>query len=52
MYGAPFIKIESPAAGATPMVCFGSDRFEQLAFVNGWPWLGPDPSRPSAGAKL
>lgn len=52
MYGAPFIKIESPAAGDTPMVCFGSDRFEQLAFANGWPWLGPDPSRPTAGPKL
>ena len=51
MYGAPFIKIESPA-GDTPMVCFGSDRFEQLAFANGWPWVGPDPSRPSVGAKL
>ena len=52
MYGAPFIKIDSPAAGDTPMVCFGSDRFEQLAFANGWPWRGPDPSRPSAEAKL
>ena len=53
MYGAPFIKIESPAAGDTPMVCFGSDRFEQLAFANGWTWVGPDPSRTTrVGAKL
>lgn len=31
MYGAPFIKIESPAAGDSPMVCFGTSLYKKLA---------------------
>ena len=49
MYGAPFIAIDNPEVSDEPQVCFGSDRMEQLAFAQGWAWLGPDPSRPSAG---
>lgn len=49
-YGAPTI-IVSGAPGRDEMIFFGSDRFEQLAFVSGLPWYGPDPARPTA-AKL
>ena len=43
-YGSPFFMCED-------QVYFGSDRLEQFAFVHGFPWYGPDPSRPSV-AKL
>ena len=51
---------EAVARGAfgAPTICvgaklwFGSDRLEQMAFDLRLPWLGPDPSRPTAGAKL
>lgn len=39
-YGSPFFMCED-------QVYFGSDRLEQFAFVHGFPWYGPDPSRPS-----
>jgi 2-hydroxychromene-2-carboxylate isomerase len=48
-YGAPFLVISQ--AGKDTMVAFGSDRFEQLAFSLGWQWLGPDPTRPTAGPR-
>ena len=50
-YGAPFIVLRRQGGGQEEEehVFFGSDRFEQLAFVAGLPWLGPDPKRPSVG---
>jgi len=45
--GAPFLAVTG-VPGREEMVFFGSDRFEQLAFVTGLPWLGPDPSRPTS----
>ena len=53
-YGAPFIVLrrrQQREGEDEEHVFFGSDRFEQLAFVAGLPWLGPDPKRPSV-AKL
>jgi glutathione S-transferase kappa 1 len=50
-YGAPFIAVTGHGKTDQPdeIVVFGSDRFEQLAFVLGLPWYGPDPTRPSVG---
>lgn len=50
-YGAPTM-IVSGVPGRDEMIFFGSDRFEQLAFVCGLPWFGPDPSRATTFAKL
>lgn len=48
-FGAPFFVIKPHGAEDTEeQVYFGSDRFEQMACVNGWPWVGPDPARPIA----
>lgn len=54
-FGAPFIVVESIETSASTedeQVYFGSDRFEQMAFVNAWPWMGPDPGRPGKSSKL
>eukprot|EP00808_Paulinella_micropora_P019590 g59954.t1 len=55
-FGVPFFTVEDiPAGGEGPQIYFGSDRFEQMAFIHNLPWYGPDPGRPSclpAPAKL
>ena len=59
-FGAPFMVVSKPGLpegvggvdGDVPIVFFGSDRFEQMAFTLGLPWVGPDPTRPSCMGKL
>lgn len=43
-FGSPTMLVYGPFDGS-PLLIFGSDRFEQLAFVLGKRWLGPSPSR-------
>jgi len=51
-YGAPFMLIEGGQAPFdNQFAIFGSDRFEQIAYMCGKPWYGPQPSR-QMGAKL
>jgi glutathione S-transferase kappa 1 len=45
-YGSPTIVITPLDGVSESQSYFGADRFEQLAFTNGWAWAGPDPSRP------
>ena len=44
--GAPYMVVKTP--NNKPMVFFGSDRFEQMAFTLGKPWHGPQPNRATA----
>ena len=58
IYGSPAFLVEpgksvsesggtaTTKSGEREMLVFGSDRFEQLAYLCGKPWLGPDPARP------
>ena len=39
-YGSPFYTCDD-------QIYFGSDRLEQFAFTHGFPWYGPDPTRPT-----
>merc|ERR1712007_235305 len=50
-YGAPTIIVNGIPGLKEEMIFFGSDHFEQLAFIAGLPWYGPDPTRPTV-AKL
>jgi hypothetical protein len=51
-FGSPTFVISKLDDGGTSevedQVYFGSDRFEQMAWANGWAWVGPDPSNPVA----
>lgn len=44
-FGLPFIVVNR--RNEKDQVYFGSDRFEQMATINGWKWYGPDPALPS-----
>ena len=45
-FGSPSFYVEgAPAPYDAPFLVFGSDRFEQMAFVLGKKWIGPDPDR-------
>ena len=43
-FGSPTMIVTAPEI-MKPLVIFGSDRFEQLAFLTGREWLGPVPGR-------
>lgn len=43
-FGAPFLVVHSDQLAAAESVFFGSDRFEQIAFLLGKPWWGPWPA--------
>lgn len=47
-FGVPFFRITNHEQSdqPDPIIAFGSDRFEQLAFAMKKPWLGPDPDSP------
>ncbi|XP_065842733.1 glutathione S-transferase kappa 1-like [Oscarella lobularis] len=45
-FGAPTIIV--PRENEKPLMFWGSDRFDHMAFMLGKPWLGPVPSRPIA----
>ena len=52
-FGSPTFVISSlvddeSKSDVEDQVYFGSDRFEQMAWANGWAWVGPDPSNPIA----
>ena len=47
-YGSPTIVISKLDNTIDEQSYFGADRFEQMAYTNQWPWVGPDPSRPTA----
>ena len=46
-FGAPFFVVDEGRADGERQVYFGSDRFEQMCWFHDWPWVGPDPERPS-----
>eukprot|EP00004_Rigifila_ramosa_P018727 TRINITY_DN4693_c0_g1_i2.p3 TRINITY_DN4693_c0_g1~~TRINITY_DN4693_c0_g1_i2.p3 ORF type:complete len:184 (-),score=51.44 TRINITY_DN4693_c0_g1_i2:34-585(-) len=43
-FGAP-VMLVTPAGQTEAEFFFGSDRFEQMAFLYGWKWFGPVPTR-------
>jgi 2-hydroxychromene-2-carboxylate isomerase len=47
-YGSPTMLITPPVGKGEPFLVFGSDRFEQIAFITGKPYHGPVPP----GSKL
>mmetsp|Transcript_30681 Transcript_30681/g.49247 ORF Transcript_30681/g.49247 Transcript_30681/m.49247 type:complete len:239 (-) Transcript_30681:7-723(-) len=48
MYGSPTMLVYGGKGDfSEPFLVFGSDRFEQIAFLCEKPWYGPDPSRKS-----
>lgn len=50
VYGSPTMVVSNIPNGRDPMLIFGSDRFEQVAFLCGKPYYGPDPARPSVSS--
>ena len=43
-YGVPTMVVSGSGLLQEPSLFFGSDRFEQLAFLAEKPWFGPDPA--------
>eukprot|EP00617_Octactis_speculum_P015089 CAMPEP_0185758446 /NCGR_PEP_ID=MMETSP1174-20130828/17105_1 /TAXON_ID=35687 /ORGANISM="Dictyocha speculum, Strain CCMP1381" /LENGTH=71 /DNA_ID=CAMNT_0028438307 /DNA_START=41 /DNA_END=256 /DNA_ORIENTATION=- len=43
VYGSPTLEVHADHLNR-PIIIFGSDRFEQLGFLLGKRWEGPDPT--------
>jgi len=52
-FGAPAMMVElTSGQNQPPTLFFGSDRFEQLAFLAQKTWLGPNPTPPTPQPRL